>query len=752
MRSSLFYIIFALNVIFPQSVLSERYTTYEELEQKILEWDQEYGSNSDPFPNISNEGIIFHHEVIGYSGVDNLPIWAIKLSFNANIDEDEPKTLILGQCHAEEIYGIEIAVELIEWLLDPFGSANPIYIQSLLAILNSSEVWIIPTHNPDGLSVVHGWYDSLGIWHQDESFRKNKYDANNNGIFDFIQGIGDDIDGVDLNRNYDFNWIFGDDINQVDTGCSANPSYLSNYDYYRGPYPFSEPEIIAVRDFALENNFLLSIAYHSSRSGCVSEKVISPWLWEEEKAAPDLEIISRLGEEIAQLIPSEDGFSYYYPGNSTSMRGNAHDWFYKQTGCFQYLIEVGTSDMQPNNVELIESTIDRNMVGLLYMLKKAAGTTIQNGPPVYQLSGKVTNATGEPIDAEVKILELDGPMLDPRLTDEFGRFRRILIEGQFTLEVSAPGYQTYLTSISPSSSSITYHDIQLDELPMHDINIQIVNPEGFESIKGIIVYDKETDHIAFDNLFETFTYPEGQYRLKVYSTDPHSFPEFIDFILDENIQLNIYLKSKNILFEESFDNLNNWENFNSSFIIDNGYLKSQLSDYYESNLNESIRALINTNDYELNELGENFIINIYLRNELEWDNDRLSIFLESEDLSVSETIKVISGHDFSDYLLSIPYNKPIDNLYLKLLFESDNTVNYRGFYIDNIKILYPSCAKGDLDLSGNFDVIDIITLVNVILGIEVVFEGNVACRADLNNDEISNVIDIVSLVEIILNN
>ena len=162
MLSYLLYIVLVFSIIFPQSSLSERYTTYEELEQKIIEWDQNYGSNSNPFSNIENEGIIFHHEIIGYSGIDNLPIWAIKLSFNANLDEDEPKMLILGQCHAEEIYGLEIAIELIEWLLDPFGSANPIYIQTLLAILNSSEVWIIPTHNPEGLSVVHGWYDSLG--------------------------------------------------------------------------------------------------------------------------------------------------------------------------------------------------------------------------------------------------------------------------------------------------------------------------------------------------------------------------------------------------------------------------------------------------------------------------------------------------------------------------------------------------------------------------------------------------------------
>ena len=97
----LVFIFFIINIAHTQSSLSERYTTYSELEEKLNEWNELYGSNSNPFPQISDEGIVYHHEIIGYSGVDNLPIWAVKLSFNANVDEDEPKMLILGQCHAE---------------------------------------------------------------------------------------------------------------------------------------------------------------------------------------------------------------------------------------------------------------------------------------------------------------------------------------------------------------------------------------------------------------------------------------------------------------------------------------------------------------------------------------------------------------------------------------------------------------------------------------------------------------------------
>ena len=129
------------------------------------------------------------------------------------------------------------------------------------------------------------------------------------------------------------------------------------------------------------------------------------------------------------------------------MRGNAHDWLYANTGCIQYLIEVGTSDIQSDELNIIEDTIGRNMQGLLYLLKKGAGTSIQDGPDIYQVSGLVKDVNGIPLNAEVKILENHGSILKPRMTDHFGRFRRILREGLYTLVVSAFGYETYTLSL-----------------------------------------------------------------------------------------------------------------------------------------------------------------------------------------------------------------------------------------------------------------------------------------------------------------
>jgi hypothetical protein len=54
-------------------------------------------------------------------------------------------------------------------------------------------LWFIPTLNPEGHNVVTA--------NLDVSYRKNKRDNNNNGIFDFNPVTGGDIDGVDINRN-----------------------------------------------------------------------------------------------------------------------------------------------------------------------------------------------------------------------------------------------------------------------------------------------------------------------------------------------------------------------------------------------------------------------------------------------------------------------------------------------------------------------------------------------------------------------
>ena len=398
----------------------------------------------------------FHLDTIGFSTHESIPILAVRISDNAHQKEDEPRVLFVGQVHAEEVLGIEIVIDLIHDLLYPDAS-----IHTHMNILKEYlEIWLVPTANPEGLNVVH---EGLDV-----SYRKNKRDLSPegpfpNGVFDYDPSIGNDVDGVDLNRNFSFNWTFGDTFLQPD-----NSDYASHYDYYKGEEPFSEGEAIALRDLALENDFVFSIVWHSSRSGNLSEKVFTSWKWEEIKESPDLQIMKSIGDQFSGLINTEDGTSTYLSVYSGSRNGKLHDWFYRETGCIQYLIECGTANLQPDST-LIENTIDRTKPAMVYLMDRAIGYYTDAA----QITGIIYDGTtNEPIEgAIVEVMEHTGSILKPRLSNEFGRYRRILDVGTYTLSIRAEGYMHQEVSVVTNNSGITTQDIGLVAAPLHTLEL-----------------------------------------------------------------------------------------------------------------------------------------------------------------------------------------------------------------------------------------------------------------------------------------
>ena len=735
----------------PLFSLSERYHTFYEVEQQLQDWDIEFGSNDSPWPaQYPDSGIIYELSQIGTSSNDNLPIYAVKLSYNADENQDEPRVLILGQCHAEEIYGVEIAMELIDWLLHPNAFYPVNYLDRKLAIENT-ELWVVPTYNPEGLLTVHG--DTLnGEWVQDEWFRKNKTDINLNGIFDYVYGPGNDSDGVDLNRNYNFNWIFGDDKYELDYGCSENPSYISNFDYYRGEEPFSELEVQTIRDFAIEKQFLLSIAYHSSRSGCVSEKVIYPWLWTEDKPSPDFIVADNLGRDIASFVPTQDGITTYLPSGSISRRGNAHDWFYSQTGCIQYLIEVGTSNIQSDDEEIIEDTIDRNLVGAFHLINRASGNNFgEIGADKYLINGLVKDFnSSELLNAEVSILEMDGSMLKPRMTDSFGRYRRLLYPGTFTLKVQSKGYQTYLEpNIVPSASSFLERDVLMEPLPEYSVEFNFDLPSQYDfSSPLILTLESQWDIENVEIFSESFVIDlyEGEYGIQLKGSDSNHILPLIDSILiNSNSVQNYELEWAKLLYDGI--NFNDW-------IIDSGdwffaqNMYSQYSSFYNNNTFSSIT---------LDSLFYNskLVTSIDLKYEFEWDKDYLSFSYLNENNSIVLDYN-LSGHQFVDFkniIFSINQFDEIESLKLNISTDTDESLYYRGLVIDNIQVLSDSgldlCFYGDINFDGLLNINDIMKMLTYILENDQAL-GYYMCVSDINQDSGINILDIAILIHIIL--
>ena len=448
MKLIISYILYT--VLVAQS-LDDRYHTVEEIYGVLDSLDQ-----------IEEISDYFHLDTIGFSTQENIPILAVRISDNAHVKEDEPRVLFIGQVHAEEILGVEIVMDLIDDLLFP----DPSILSHMNILKQYLDIWLIPTANPEGLNVVHEELDF--------SYRKNKRDLSPEGpfpnnAFDYDPSIGNDIDGVDLNRNFSFNWAFGDTFLEPD-----NSDYASHYDYYKGEEPFSESEARAIRDLALENDFTFSIVWHSSRSGNLSEKVFTSWKWEEVKESPDLGIMKSIADYFAGNISTEDGTSTYLSVFSGSRNGKLHDWFYRETGCIQYLVECGTSNLQPDST-LIENTIDRNKPAMVYLMDRAIGYYADAA----QITGRVFDATtNQPLeDVIVEVEEHTGSILKPRLTNEFGRFRRILDVGSYNFSFRAEGYEEQNILLVANNSGITEQNIYLNPSISHQVNMRLLHDD-----------------------------------------------------------------------------------------------------------------------------------------------------------------------------------------------------------------------------------------------------------------------------------
>jgi len=680
-------LIILLGSSFLLSVPIDRYHTYDEIQAKLEAWDQEYGIES------GSSDIIFELSEIGRSALLDLPFWMVKISDNANEDEDEPRILILGQCHAEEILGVELSMQLIECLLDP--SSETCYSNSMKSYISSfranTEIYIVPTHNPEGLSVVHGTQYNDG-YIQDSSYRKNMTDANGNGVFDYDASVqaGGDFDGVDLNRNYDFNWGFGDAYGVPDYG-SCNSSYTSDYDYYKGSSPASESETEAITKLAIEKQFLLSVAYHSSRSGCVSEKVIYPWLWEDNKPSPDFEVIERLGQEIAALIPKEIENNSYEARNSVSRKGNAHDWFYKTTGTFQYLIELGTSNLQPDDPELIDDTIERNFRGLFYLISRAYGRSQGNyGVDENYMVEGIVKSDGEIVPgAMVSIEELSGGVLNSRTTDKFGRYRRLLNSGSYTLITSAFGYEPDTTVFTASSNGNDI-DIELEKLESFPISISTSRYPAAIQINDL---EWDTSFVITEPI--DIILPQGQYHLTV--TTDTGFPFISDFFHNSSRVEDIDIYSRDAVFEEDFsdDTLISYATQNCDFqwMTTNGKLYSPVNPSTGLYPNNCISKIILLPTFSYNG-SEEYVLEMTLSNKLEWDHDSFSVRLVDSIVGGNEVFEFIeaSGHgEINKGVYTIPVmsadaiNDSFE-FFIELGIESDSSVAYEGVEIESITI------------------------------------------------------------------
>ena len=636
--------------------LDERYHSTEELYLLL-----------DSLDNLESLNGWYRLDTIGYSTTDNIPIIAVNISDNVNLKEDEPRVLFIGQVHAEEILGIEIVLDLMEDLLFP----DPANYTHMNILKENLDIWLIPTANPDGLNIVHSELDV--------SFRKNTRDLSPEGpvpndIFDYDPSIGNDVDGVDLNRNFDFNWVFGDTFLEPD-----NSGYASHYDYYKGEEPFSENEAIAIRDLALAYDFVFSIVWHSSRSGRLSEKVFTSWRWEEEKESPDLGIMKKIGDHFSGLIDTEDGSSTYLSVYSGSRNGKLHDWFYRETGCFQYLAECGTANLQPDSI-LIENTINRTKPAMVYLMDRAIGYYADAA----QITGIVYGSNDMPLEgAIIKILEHNGSVLRPRLTNEFGRYRRIVDVGTYNLLVKAKDHLPKEISVIANNSSITNQDINLESASIKTLTLMVESSSTFTTpLNGFLKNEFGKQEIQLNGGLNQFALSEDKYTISILAADGN-IPWEKTTYLSENKSFTIPYQSGNaIIISDSFP----WGEMYGDWVMDGMLLKTQSNRFYNN-----IDSMSNSQWMEsslLDVSGTNrVVLSIMHRYETEWDHDPISVSILDSENNVLGT-KSWTGsawlNSFNTDLITAISDSAFTQIKIRLEFSPDETVNYRGWEIQEI--------------------------------------------------------------------
>ena len=256
--------------------------------------------------------------------------------------------------------------------------------QWITDLVNAREIYIIPMLNVDGNIYDREVFCPAPAWESCPSggWRKNLRDNTFTGVTplpDLQEEVDEDCDGVDLNRNYQFEWgaPLGATGPLIPGTCSPAEGELdgSNNDVYNGPVDDrdndgdgqinedhvdgkdddadgvtdedwwggnSEPETKFIQDLTEMNDdtgdgaseFKSTLTHHS-----YSELILWPWGHCTDCESPDHSQLEYHGQQMADMTLYENlQSSSLYPTS-----GDFCDWHYGVHGSYCYTSEIGTA-------------------------------------------------------------------------------------------------------------------------------------------------------------------------------------------------------------------------------------------------------------------------------------------------------------------------------------------------------------------------------------------------------------------------
>ncbi len=441
-------------------------------------------------------------ETLGFSETDSIPIVAVKLSNYAHYDLDKSVVLIDGGQHANEPSGTETVMWMLHYLTSNYGSDADV-----TRWLDSLQLWFIPIVNMDGRQIVMNESSPHSL-----HWRKTTRDNNENGEFDF------GIDGVDPNRNYDYKWE-----EYADTNWDS-----SNY---KGPYPWSENCVAAVRDFVDKYRPTALLDLHSPDS-TGGNKLWFCW-WDEDIGTYHPEGFPHyyyVASELANNTETEvDGEHYEYRA-AYNTKPKLQLWSYWFTSTCSIIMEITNQCFWTGDtVDTISARVGR---GLFYIFDRM----FEKGLIVRAYDG-----THFPAQAEVIIDGVTDTTFPPRLCNFMGRYHRFLDGGTYTVRVIYDDEELVFDSVLVESGHNTYltaefADVEENEHNNNDLDVEFIHRgnyividdfEGEFKLFNIIGKTVIEDNIGEEKLFSMENLPAGVYFARLLSKNGTIFKKRI---------------------------------------------------------------------------------------------------------------------------------------------------------------------------------------------------------------------------------
>ena len=282
---------------------------------KYQEMLDELDAMAAQYPNL----ITLKAPISTFLTIENRPIYYVKISDNASVNETEPKVLYTSVHHAREPLSMSESIFYMWYLLENYQTNLEVKY-----LVDNTQMFFVPCINPDGYVYNETTNPNGGGMH-----RKNR------------RNVGTTNKGVDLNRNYSYGW--------GTTGISMNV----NNDTYPGTGAFSEQETQAMRWFVQNHNFVSAFNAHT-----FGNTLLYPIGTTAAEFADHHDYLTDLSSHMVEM----NGYFAQKSSGLYAASGDSDDFMYKQDigiglkdTIFAMTPEIGT-DFWPASSEIIPTS------------------------------------------------------------------------------------------------------------------------------------------------------------------------------------------------------------------------------------------------------------------------------------------------------------------------------------------------------------------------------------------------------------